>query len=181
MQGEGQEAFSFVRNGRWQKDAALEALTARTAEAVENSRTRKYEALLKEYGPETTLEGLAEFETLFWKKRHERHGDYVRTRILGTIPSRSRAFTGTTIVAIDFERGTTYREYLWTPEGKIGDLGPLSSAPSSRYFPESADCFVRFEPAEAVVSSRICLEKDARHGRAATVVQGERRVELKKL
>ena len=181
VQGEGQEAFSLVRNGRWQNDAALEALNARTAEAVENSRTRKYEALLKEYGPETTLEGLAEFETLFWKKRHERHGDYVRTRILGTIPSRSRVFTGTTVVAIDFERGTTYREYLWTPEGKIGDLGPLSSAPSSRYFPESAGCFVRFEPAEAVVSSRICLEKDATHGRVATVEQGERRVELKRL
>jgi len=181
VQGEGQEAFSFVTNGRWQKDAALEALNVRTAEVVENSRTRKYEAVLKEYGLETTLERLAEFEASFWKKRHERHGGYVRTRVLGTLPSRGRAFVGTTIVAIDFERGPAYREYLWTPGGKIGDLGPLSSAPSARYFPESAVCFVRFEPAEAVVSSRICLDKDDRRGKVATVVQGERRVELRKL
>ncbi len=181
VQGEGQEAFTLVTGGRWQKDAALEALNVRTAEVVENSRARRYEAVLKEYGLETTLERLAEFEASFWKKRHERHGEYLRTRVLGTIPSRGRAFMGTTIVAIDFARGTAYREYLWTPEGKIEDLGPLSSAPSARYFPESASCFVRFEPAEAVVSSRICLEKDDRRGKAATVVQGERRVELKKL
>jgi CubicO group peptidase (beta-lactamase class C family) len=180
VQGEGQEAFTLVTSNTWRKDASLEALNARTAEVVENSRTRKYEALLKAYGLETTLEGLAEFETLFWKKRHERHGDYVRTRVLGTLPSRSRAFIGTTIVAIDFERGTAYREYLWTPDGKIGDVGPLLSAPSSRYFPESANCFVKFDAAKAVVSSRICLEKNDTKGIVATVVQGEARVELKK-
>jgi CubicO group peptidase (beta-lactamase class C family) len=181
VKGEGQEAFSLVTSGLWQKDATLEALNVRTAEVVENSRTRKYEALLKEYGLETTLERLAEFETSFWKKRHAAHGEYVRTRVLGTIPSRSKAFIGTTIVAIDFERGTTYREYLWTPAGKIGDLGPLSSAPSTRYFPESANCFVKFEPAEAMVSSRICLEKKDADGVSAIISQGEKRVELKKL
>lgn len=181
VSGEGQEALSLITSGLWQKDAALDALNARTAEVVENSRTRKYEALLKEYGLVTTLEALAEFETLFWKKRHDRHGDYVRTRVLGTIPSRSRAFLGTTIVAIDFERGTTYREYVWTPKGKIGDVGPLLSAPSSRYFPESANCFVKFDAARAVVSSRICIEKDDAHVKGATIVLGEKRVELKRL
>jgi CubicO group peptidase (beta-lactamase class C family) len=181
VQGEGQEAFSLVTRNLWEKDATLETLNARTAEVMENSRTRKYEELIKAYGLETTVEGLAEFETSFWKKRHERHGDYLRTRILGTSPLRSGAFRGRTIVAVDFERGTAYREYLWTPEGKIGDLGPLLSAPVSRYFPVSANCFVKFEPAAAVVSSRICLEKNGAEAVTAIVTQGERRVELKKL
>jgi CubicO group peptidase (beta-lactamase class C family) len=180
VQGEGQEAFSLVARNVWRKDTTLEALNVRTAEVVENSRTRKYEALLKAYGLETTLEGLAEFETLFWKKRYDRYGDYLRTRILGTLPLSSGAFMGRTIVAIDFQRGTAYREYLWTSEGKIGDVGPLLSSPSARYFPESANCFVKFEPAKAVVSSRICFEKSGTGGIVATFTQGEVRVELKR-
>jgi CubicO group peptidase (beta-lactamase class C family) len=179
VEGEGQEALSFITNDLWQKDASLEPLNGRTAEAVENSRTHKYEALLKAYGPEMTAELLAESEALFWQKRHDRHGDYVRTRILGTLPLRSRKFVSRTIAAIDFAHGTTYREYLWTPEGKIGDLGPIVAAPSSRYFPESASCFVKFDPAEAIVSSRICLEKNDTGGIIATIAHGERRVELK--
>jgi len=179
VEGEGQEALSFVASGLWQKDVSLEALNVRTAEAVENSRTHKYDALLKVYGPEMTAERLAESEALFWKKRHDRYGDYVRTRILGTLPLRSRKFVSRTIAAIDFERGIVYREYLWTPEGKIGDLGPIVAAPSSRYFPESASCFVKFEPAAAIVSSRICLEKNDAGRTIATIALGERRVELK--
>jgi hypothetical protein len=179
MQGEGQEAFSLVVDGKWQKDATLETLNARTAEAVENSRLRRYEALLKAFGAEMHVERIPELETLFWKKRHAALGDYQKTRVLGTIPSRGRRFVGTTIVAIDFERGTAYREYLWTHGGTIGDLGPLSSAPSSRYFPESARCFVRFEPAAAEVS-RICFKKKNADGIVAALVQGERSVELKK-
>ncbi|HEX8282637.1 MAG TPA: serine hydrolase domain-containing protein [Pyrinomonadaceae bacterium] len=181
LYGEGQEAFSFVTTGLWQKDPALEEMNARTAEVVENSRTGRYETLLKAYGLETTLEQLAEFEKLFWKKRHDRHGGYVRTRVLGTMPSRDRAFTGRTIVAIDFERGTTYREYLWTRGGKIGDVGPLLSAPSAQYFPDSAGCVVKFDAAKALVSSRVCIEKKGTGGTVATVVQGESRIELKKL
>jgi CubicO group peptidase (beta-lactamase class C family) len=180
VQGEGQEAFSLVARNLWRKDATLDALNVRTAEVVENSRTRKYEALFKAYGLETTLEGLAEFETLFWKKRYDRHGDYVRTRILGTLPLSRDALMGRTIVAIDFQRGTAYREYLWNSEGRIVDVGPLTSVPAAQYFPESANCFVKFEPAKAVVSSKICFEKSGTEGIVATVTQGEARVELKK-
>lgn len=181
VEGEGQEALSFVASNVWQSNTSLELLNAGTAAAVENSRTHRYDALLKAYGPEMTSERLAELEALFWKKRHDRYGDYMRTRILGTLPLRSRTLANRTIAAIDFERGTVYREYLWTPEGKIGDLGPILAAPSSRYFPETASCFVKFEPAQAVVVSRICLEKRDNGESVATIVDGERRAELKKL
>jgi len=181
VSGEGQEALTYVTNGRWEADAALGGLNARAAEVVEKSRTRRYEALLGHYGPGTTLEGLAGFEKTFWQKRHDRHGAYVRTRILGTAPLRSRRFTGTTIVAIDFDRGTTYREYLWTPEGRIGDVGPLDAPPSSRHFPTSAGCFVKFDPARAVVTSKLCFEAGGAAGAAATLVHGGGRVGLRKL
>jgi CubicO group peptidase (beta-lactamase class C family) len=68
LEGERQEAFSLITSRKWQKEINLEALNARTAEAVENSRTRKYEVLLKAFGPEETLKQLTEFEDLFWKK-----------------------------------------------------------------------------------------------------------------
>jgi CubicO group peptidase (beta-lactamase class C family) len=181
VEGEGQEALRFVANNLWQSDPSLELLNASTAAAVENSRTHRYDALLKAYGPDMTAERLAEFEALFWQKRHDRYGEYLRTRILGTLPLRSRTPANRTIAAIDFERGTVYREYLWTPEGKIGDLGPILAAPSSRYFPETAGCFVKFEPAQALVVSRICFEKRGNGEAVATIVEGERRAELKKL
>jgi hypothetical protein len=177
LRGEGQEAFAFIVRGRWQKDAASETLNTRTAEAVENSRTRRYEALRKAYGPETTIESLAEDEAAFWRKRHAAYGGYVKTRVLGTMPSRSARYVGTTIVAVDFERGTAYREYLWTPEGSIGDLGPIVSPPAKRFFPVSASCFASFDPA-AAETSRICFEA-AGEGRVATIPQGAERVELR--
>jgi CubicO group peptidase (beta-lactamase class C family) len=178
IEGSGQEALSFVTSGRWQKDPALDVFNALTAEVVENSRTRMYEPMLKHYGSEVTLQGLADFEALFWKKRHDLHGGYLKTRILGTAPTRSRAFKGRTIVAIDFERGTAYREYLWNPEGKIADLGPLDSAPSSQYFPVGKGCLVRFNAAEALVASRLCIEKRKKGINTATVLQDQTRVEL---
>ena len=180
IQGEGQEAFLFIVSRKWHKDPALEELNARTAAVVENSRTARYEAMLKAYGPNSTVDSISALETLFWKKRHDRYGDYERTRILGSIPLTSRRFVGRTIVAIDFKRGVVYREYLWTPEDTIGDLGPLTSAPWARYFSESASCFVAFEPAAAEVS-RICFARRDKDVIAADIRQGESRVELKKL
>ncbi len=174
LRGEGQEAFSFITSRQWEREAKLDALNARTAEAVENSRTRKYESLLKMFGPDMTVERLGDFEALFWKKRHEAHGEYVRTRVLGTIPSSRRAYVGTTVVAIDFERGTTYREYLWTPEGTIGDLGPILSPPSTRYYPTSDKCFVAFDPALAA-TTKFCIE------RGGSVMRLDTGIELKKL
>jgi CubicO group peptidase (beta-lactamase class C family) len=179
LEGEGQEAFSFITDRKWQNEAKLEALNARTAEAVENSRTGKYDVLLKMFGQNMTEERLGEFETLFWKKRHDLHGDYVKTRVLGTIPSRRRGYVGTTIVAIDFQRGVTYREYLWTPEGTIGDLGPIEAPPSIRYFPVSDKCFAAFEPAQAVTTT-VCFDKREGTGIAETIMQLDNDIELKK-
>jgi CubicO group peptidase (beta-lactamase class C family) len=179
LEGEGQEAFSFITNRKWQKEANLDALNARTEEAVENSRTRKYEALLKMFPQNMTLDRLGEFETLFWKKRHDRHGNYVKTRVLGTLPSSTRGYVGRTIVAIDFERGSTYREYFWTPEGTIGDLGPIESPPSMKYFPVSDKCFAAFEPAQAVTTT-VCFEKRTEDEITATVMQEEKKADLKK-
>jgi hypothetical protein len=134
---------------------------------------------LQEYGSEVTLKQLTEFEDLFWKKRHDRHGDYVKTRVLGTVPSRRRGFIGTTIVAIDFERGTTYREYLWTNEKRIGDLGAIDFPPLMRYFPISDKCFATFEPAHAL-TTKVCFEKRQRTGIVETVMQLDNGIELKK-
>ncbi|MGI8544228.1 MAG: serine hydrolase domain-containing protein [Aridibacter sp.] len=179
LQGEGQEAFSLITTRKWQNDTKLEALNARTAEAVENSRTRNYQALLKVQEPDLTIERLEEFESLFWKKRHAAFGDYVKTRVLGTMRARNRRFAGRTIVAIDFDRGIVFREYLWTPQGTIGDWGPLESAPFMRYFPVSDKCFASFDPAEAT-AIRICFEKKEGTEIIATVMHEEKKVELKK-
>jgi CubicO group peptidase (beta-lactamase class C family) len=159
VQGEGQSALSLVGARKWQFDERLAAFNERTAQIVENSRTGKFEEVFKEFGLADTLADVTDSEKLFWKKRYDRHGEYKATRVLGTLPSARRAYVGRTIVAIDFANGTTYREYLWTPESKIGDLGPIVSAPFSRYFPVSNDCLARFEPADAIISSTICFQR----------------------
>ncbi len=179
MQGEGQEAFSFITDRKWQKEAKLEELNALTAEAVENSRTHKYDALIKAFGQNMTVERLRDFETLFWKKRHDSYGDYVKTRVLGTFASRNRNYVGRTLVAIDFERGTTYREYFWTPEEIIGDLGPIDSPPAMKFFPASDKCFAAIDPAQAVTTT-VCFEKTRGAETTATVMPGEKEVRLRK-
>jgi hypothetical protein len=135
--------------------------------------------LLKSFGADETLKQLTEFEDLFWKKRHDRHGNYMKTRVLGALPNPRRGFVGRTLVAIDFERGTTYREYLWTNEGKIGDLGPIESPPSMRYFPVSDKCFAAFDPAGAQ-ATKICFEKRKGTEIVATIMQGNNAIELKR-
>jgi hypothetical protein len=97
---------------------------------------------------------------------------------LGTIPYRTRGYAGKTIVAIDFEHGTTYREYVWTNEGTIGNLTPIVSSPSMRYFPISDKCFATFEPAQAV-TTKVCFEKRQRAGTVETVMQLDNGIELK--
>lgn len=87
MHGEGQAALSLVANGKWQTDDKLSGFNERTAQVIENSRTAKFEPMLVEYRAGTTLKEVVELETLFWQKRHERHGRYKATRVLGTLPS----------------------------------------------------------------------------------------------
>ena len=176
VEGEGQEALSFIARDNWHRDASLEAFNWRTAQALDDSRAKKYEELAKSYETDMPATQLGEFEALFWQKRRDRHGEYRRTRILGTLPSGGRKFVGRTLAAIDFERGTTYREYFWTSGGKVGDVGPINSPPSARYFAESENCFLKFDPAAAIVRSRICFI-----GNTGRIEQGDRRIELKKL
>jgi CubicO group peptidase (beta-lactamase class C family) len=149
VRGEGQEAFTFVAGDGWRTSAELQALNVRTAEVLEASRTRRFDVVVRSFASEFTAQELEEGETAFWRKRHDRLGDYVRTHVLGTMKPARRRYIGRTIVAIDFSRGTTWREYFWTPQGTIGDVGPLDEPPSAQFFPVSESCFVAFDPAEA--------------------------------
>ena len=157
LRGEGQAAFSFVIGGEWEKDTVLDAWLQRTASLVEQSRTQQWEELRKSFGSQTTVQGLADFETTFWRKRHDAHGSYVRTRLIGTEPAAA-PFVARSIVAIDFERGTTIREYFWTKDGVVEDLGPLDDTPISRqYYPITPDCFAAVAP-QLGKASQICFE-----------------------
>ncbi|HLA95343.1 MAG TPA: serine hydrolase domain-containing protein [Pyrinomonadaceae bacterium] len=176
IEGEGQAALSFVATGKWENDEKLCVFNERMAKVVEDSRTNRFDLVLSEYESGSTLTEVAELETLFWKKRYDRHGEYKDTRVLGTLPSRLRAYAATSLVAIDFKRGTTYREYFWTPDGKIGDLGPIVAPPVARFFPLSQNCFARFDPAEAVIVSNVCFEA----GGIFDVIQKADRIRLKK-
>jgi hypothetical protein len=159
LRGEGQAAFSFATRGAWVRDTLLDALNARTARIVEQSRTQQWEAMRPSYAIETTVQGIAEFEGLFWRKRHAALGDYVRTRVIGSEPAGNR-YAGRSLVAIDFTRGSTYREYFWTPDRRIGDLGPLDRLPASRqYYPISAACFAAVVP-QSGQTSRACFDGD---------------------
>jgi CubicO group peptidase (beta-lactamase class C family) len=155
--GDGQEAFAFAVDGEWLASPEFQTLNARTAEVVEASRMHRFDVVARFFAPQFTMQGLDAGETAFWRKRHERLGDYVRTRVLGTMRPESRRYIGRTIAAIDFSGGTTWREYFWTAQGLIGDMGPLDKPPRSQFFPVSDSCFVAFDPAEAR-SARFCVE-----------------------
>jgi CubicO group peptidase (beta-lactamase class C family) len=160
LRGEGQSAFWFVTRSEWEKDTVLDAWLDRTAMLVEQSRTRQWEELRKSFGSQTTVQGLADFETTFWRKRHGAHGSYVRTRPIGTEPAGA-PFVARSIVAIDFERGTTVREYFWTKDGVVEDLGPLDDTPLSRqYYPITPDCFAAVAP-QVGKASQICFEGES--------------------
>lgn len=179
VQGEGQEAYSYVVGSGWKSAEGLDALNARVLEIVEKTRVHDYEKLMETFEPGMTLRELSELENTFWTEQQEKFGPYVRARVLGTKPAAGRN-AGTTMVAIDFERGTWYHDYLWTRNGKLADLGPLSAAPSKVYFPESAECFISVEPASAEVS-RICFSSTATDSTTATLTERGTTVELKKL
>lgn len=155
--GEGQEAFALAVDGEWLLAPTFDTLNARTVEVVEASRARRFDVVARFFGPPTTVQELEAFETAFWSKRHDALGEYVRTRVLGTMRPSSRRYSGRTIVAIDFSRGTTWREYFWTPQGYIGDVGPLDGPPTSQFLPVSQTCFVAFDPAQAR-STQFCVE-----------------------
>lgn len=160
---EGQDALAFIADDEWGATPELGALNSRTAEVVEASRLRRFDVVGRLFGSGVTPEALSAFETAFWQKRHARLGEYVGTRVLGTMRPISRRYLGRTIVAIDFRRGTAWREYLWTADGKVGDVGPIEAPPTRRFFPVSTTCFVAFDPAEAR-STRMCVEADDRAG-----------------
>jgi CubicO group peptidase (beta-lactamase class C family) len=155
--GEGQEAFAFVVGGDWLALPEFQTLNARTAEVVEASRMNRFDVVARFFTSQFTIQELDAGETAFWRKRHERLGDYLRTRVLGTMRPESRRYIGRTIVAIDFSGGTTWREYLWTAQGLIGDVGPLDKPLRSQFFPVPDSCFVAFDQAEAR-SARFCVE-----------------------
>lgn len=160
VSGEGQAAFAFATSGLWSSNPVLDSLTARTRETVEHSRLSRYEAMVPFYGPEASGVSIGNLEREFWRKRYERHGEYVRTRVLGTAPAGARLFPATTYVTIDFTRGSTHREYIWQESRTIADLGPIRSAPSQRFFPIPDGCFAAFDPAEAR-ATRICFSARA--------------------
>jgi CubicO group peptidase (beta-lactamase class C family) len=155
--GEGQEAFTFAVGGEWLASADFQLLNARTAEVLEASRMRRFDVVARFFAPQFKVQELEAGETAFWKKRRERLGDYVGTRVLGTMKPASRRYIGRTIVAVDFSRGATWREYFWTQQGSIGDVGPLDRPPSSQFFPVSENCFVTFDPAQAT-SVKFCVD-----------------------
>ena len=157
--GDGQEALSFVVEGEWQSTPAFNALNSRTAEVVEASRLRQFDVVGRFFGSWVTPQELIAGETAFWQRRHDRLGEYVGTRVVGTMRPDSRRYVGRTIVAIDFRRGTTWREYFWTAQGTVGDVGPIETPPTARFYPTAANCFVAFDPA-AATSTTICIDSD---------------------
>jgi hypothetical protein len=181
LRGEGQAAFWFATRADWVTDTALARWNARTATTVEQSRTHRWEELRTAYGPEVTIQWLSDFETRFWDKRRASYGDYVRTRVLGTEPAGSR-YAGRTLVAIDFARGSAFREYFWTRDGGIiGDLGPLDETPVSRqYFPISPSCFAAVAP-QSGATSRVCFEGARGNEMIATGVSDGRVVRLARI
>lgn len=179
LEGEGQEALSFVLNGGWQPQPELARFNPLTEKAVEDSRTGNYSVLLESVGPEMTVKRLGDFESLFWKKRHARLGDHLQTRVLGTVPSRSRKHAGRTLVAIDFQRGTDFREYLWTPGEKIDDWG-LTDSPVTRLLPISEKCFAAFDPAQAR-RTEVCFKKTEGKGLRAVIEHEDESIELESL
>lgn len=179
LRGEGQPAFWFATRGEWARDTTLDRWNARTAQAVERSRAKQWEALRTSYGPDITIKRLSDFETLFWTKRHTALGEYVRTRPIGTEPAGSR-YAGRSIVAIDFTRGTTVREYFWTKDGIIGDLGPLTDVPISRqFYPISATCFAAVAP-QSGKTSKICFQGTRGDEMRATGVSGAPAIRLRR-
>jgi CubicO group peptidase (beta-lactamase class C family) len=159
VSGEGQEAMAFVADGKWQLSADFEALNARTAQALEASRLGQFDMVAKYSGSWIAPDELAASEAAFWKKRHDRLGKYLGTRVLGTMKPESRRYIGRTILAVDFSRGTTWREYFWTPEGFVGDVGPIEAPPAARFFAVSTNCLVAFDAAQAR-SAKLCLDSD---------------------
>jgi CubicO group peptidase (beta-lactamase class C family) len=179
LRGEGQRAFWFATRGEWVSDTALAGLNVRTATVVEQSRTQRWAELRTAFGSQTTVQGLADFESTFWRKRHTAHGDYVRTRVIGTEPAGSR-YAGRSLVAIDFARGSTFREYFWTRDGIIGDLGPLDDTPVSRqYFPISISCFGAVVP-QSGKTSRVCFEGARADEMVVTGVSGAPAVRIRR-
>jgi CubicO group peptidase (beta-lactamase class C family) len=157
VEGEGQAAFAFATGGTWSNNPTLDSLTTRTRETIENSRFGRYDAMVPNYAPGATAESIGSMEREFWRKRHERHGEYVRTRVLGTLPSLTRLFPARSYVTVDFTRGSTYREYIWGESRTIVDLGPIVAPPSARFFAEPGGCFAAFDPAEAT-ARRLCFD-----------------------
>jgi CubicO group peptidase (beta-lactamase class C family) len=156
LEGWGQEAFTYLEWGGWEGDSVLASLTERSRRIVEASRQGELDSLLTALRPGIDRRRAVEFEERFWVRRESDLGQFRAIRAIGSRPGRADS-GATSLVAVDFDRGTVFRDFVWDTAGeRVADYG-LVAGPSPRHlYRDSAGCAVAFSASRAT-SRRLCL------------------------
>lgn len=142
---EGQDAYVALRTGDTTSSARAAQFNARADEVVGGLVKGDVSKLVAALGPGGMPRAEVEKqESGLMQQRKERWGAFKSFTILGTAPGEEGGLT--TVVRVDFERGTATNLYTWGPGGNIDDLG-AQPYESTKLTARSATEFVTTGPA----------------------------------
>jgi CubicO group peptidase (beta-lactamase class C family) len=148
---EGAGSFLLLAGGGSQEQGRFAGQEKRLLAGLEGVRQGRFEPIAQVFGvpvPQAAEEMGSQFRRL-----EERHGKFQRFEVLGTASLGGRPAT---YVRFHFENGSALSEFGWDGDTVV-NVRLHQSAPEGRFFPESSNEFVSFDPRSARVM-RIAFE-----------------------
>lgn len=131
--------------------AELNKLNERVSRIVEGSSKGDFMPLFDAYGRSVPLEGIKARQGTFWQRLTQQFGAFKGFKILGTTSNQKSVGERTsaeqnaqTTVRFDFEKGSSYAQYLWN-EGRLAGVRPLPKPATIDFMPQTATTFVKYD------------------------------------
>lgn len=129
----------------------LNKLNERISRIVEGSSKGDFMLLFEAYGRAVPLEGIKARQGAFWQRLTQQFGAFKGYKILGTTSNQKSVGERTsgeqnaqTTVRFDFEKGSSYAQYL-SRNGKLVGVRPLPKPSMMDFLPQTTTAFVKYD------------------------------------
>jgi CubicO group peptidase (beta-lactamase class C family) len=140
---EGQEAIDVLAAAdRWQRQAYAE-LNARSFNILERARQGDFSGFAQKRSERLRLDQIKAFFNQLWQGLEQRYGACKFEKVLGSLAAPT---TTTTMLRLDFERGTEIRRCLWNKNSLSFMLPAPLPLLSTWFAPQSPTEFLGFHP-----------------------------------
>jgi hypothetical protein len=161
---EDQESYGLLHGARGDSGARLNEKVTQMLEAASHG---DFAAIAKNF-PAARRPMVEARQRDMWAQHAANYGPFRKSQVLGTGADGPGMATQ---ARLDFERGTVFVRYLWSPEGEMMGMLIMDLAPATHYAPESEGGFVSFSlPGPQI--QRLKFQMDA-SGAPAGLMLGE--------